>query len=512
MKGYLNCKIYNSDATAFLVKGNIIEKIGTDEQIQKELSELDECIDLNGMFVLPGFIDSHMHLLNLGQYLNNVMLSECSTTEEVLEKVKNHMESHDSAWIVGRGYHGDLNKQQLDAISTEKPIALTRVCGHVMTVNSKALELAGITEDTAVDGGQILFDSGRVEENAIYLIHEKMPEPDDDTLKEYIRIGAQYCNAHGITTIGSDDFLSIVKDPKRILNIFEQMSYQEKLTVRVNEQCEFENINQFAEFLDDGYTMDVGNDFFRIGPLKLITDGSLGARTAAMVNPYHDDPSTKGGMTMSDEDIEMFVKLANKFNMPTICHAIGDEAVDKVLAVFQDTVLEGNPLHHGLVHCQIMRQSQIDQVLKQKLSCYIQSQFIDYDASIYKERVGSVLAKTSYPFKTLFEGTLVSNGSDSPVELNDPLLGIQLACTRKSIHFGGEMSQKECLDLDQAIATFTQNGAKQLFMDDRLGYIKEGYIADFVVLEEDITEKDLSDVANTRVMMTVMDGKVVFER
>jgi len=512
MKGYINCKIYKNDSTAFLVNGNIIEQIGTDEEIQKELSELDECIDLNGMLVLPGFIDSHMHILNLGQYLNNVMLSDCATTEEVLEKVKNHMETHESAWIVGRGYHGELNKQQLDAISKEKPIALTRVCGHVMTVNSKALEIAGIEEDTAVEGGQILFDSGRVEENAIYLIHEKMPEPDDDTLKEYIRIGAQYCNAHGITTVGSDDFLSIVKDPKRILNIFEQMSYQEKLTVRVNEQCEFENINQFAEFLDDGYTMDVGNDFFRIGPLKLITDGSLGARTAAMANPYHDDPSTRGGMTMSDEDIEMFVRLANKFNMPTICHAIGDKAVDKVLAVFKDTVLEGNPLHHGLVHCQIMRQSQIDQVVRQKLSCYIQSQFIDYDASIYKDRVGNVLAKTSYPFKTLYEGTLVSNGSDSPVELNDPLLGIQLACTRKSIHFGGEMSQEECLDLDQAIASFTDNGAKQLFMDDRLGYIKEGYIADFVVLEEDITKKDINEVADTRVMMTVMDGKVVFER
>lgn len=513
MRGFIHCRLYGTEDNAFLVQDERIVRTGAAEEIEKELGEGDECIDLGGMTVVPGFVDSHLHLLGLGYYLSHVQLKDCRTDEEVIEKVRNHLENHHGKWLIGRGYHGHITRQMLDAVSTEVPIALTRVCGHIMAVNGKALEEAGIHEDTVVEGGKITYETGIVEENGILVIHDAEPLPDDQELREYIRAGAQFCNSRGITTVGSDDFLSVVKDPKRILHVFEDMAYREELTVRVNEQCEFDNIKQFAEFLDDGYTTDVGNDYFRIGPLKLITDGSLGGRTAAMSKPYHDDPATSGMMTMEDEDIEMFVRLANRFNMPTICHAIGDEAVQKVLDVFRDNVLEGNPLHHGLVHCQIMRKSQIDQVVRQKLSCYIQSQFIDYDSSMYKDRVGNLLASTSYPFRTLYEGTLVSNGSDAPVEMTDPLLGIQLACTRESISYPGcSMNKEECLSVQQALDSFTANGAAQLFMNDRIGKIEAGYLADFAVLDNDILNMDVNRIAETKVMMTVMNGKTVYER
>lgn len=517
-KYYVNCVIYGSEDTAFATEGNRIVSTGKTDDILAGVTPLQEVVDLNGMFVVPGFIDSHMHLLELGHYLFNADLSGCRSNEDIRKELNAFCTRNpDAEWIIGRGYHEDTftdhsvpDRQFLDSVSADKPAAITRACGHVMTVNTKALEAAGISGDLEVDGGRVTWSTGLVEENAIHLIHDAQPKHTPEMLMKYIETGSSYCNAKGITVAGSDDFLSVAKDSRLVQDVFEKMAYQGRMTVRVNEQCEFEDIKTFARFLDDGYTMDVGNDYFRIGPLKLITDGSLGARTAAMSKPYHDDPKTSGYMSMSDEDIEMFVKLANRFNMGTICHAIGDDAVQRVLDVFKDNVLPGNPLHHGLVHCQIMTRSQIDQVLRQKLSCYIQSQFIDYDASILAARAGKLLAKTSYPFRTLFEGTLTSNGSDGPVEMPDPLFGIQMAVTRKSVNHDASMTQDECMTVEQAIDSFTVCGAKQLFMEDRLGQIKEGYLADFAVIDQDIRKMDPEKISTAKIVMTVMDGEEVY--
>ena len=249
------------------------------------------------------------------------------------------------------------------------------------------------------------------------------------------------------------------------------------MNLRVNEQCEFNDVEEFSRFLDEGYTFDVGNDLFRIGPPKLVTDGSLGARSAAMSKPYHDAQDTTGIMNYSVEEMQTFVQLANQFNMPTIAHCIGDRAVDDVLEAYAGNVYEGNPLHHGIVHCQILRQDQIDQIIQKKLSCYFQSIFLSTDAAIVENRVGEALAKTSYPYKTLYENTIASNGSDAPVEMPNALLG-----------------------------------AEQLFMQDRIGKIAPDYYADLVVLDTDITKVEANQIHEAKVMMTFMNGEVVFER
>jgi len=157
-----------------------------------------------------------------------------------------------------------------------------------------------------------------------------------------------------------------------------------------------------------------------------------------------------------------------------------------------------------------MRPDQIKQVLDQKLACYFQSIFIDYDAQILESRVGKELACTSYPYKTLLEGTLASNGSDAPVEMPNVLKGIECAVTRKSISYDACMNEAECLSVDEAIASFTTNGAKMLFMDHCIGTIQEGYYADFVVLEKDIRTIPVSSIHQTKVMLTVMDGNTVY--
>ncbi|MCR4951167.1 MAG: amidohydrolase [Solobacterium sp.] len=511
---YINCRIRNSEATAVLVEDSIIARVGTTEEILKE--DPEETVDLCGMYLMPSFADTHMHLLGTGRYLSELILNG-STLKQIGEKLKKA--EPQNGWIIGRGYSENdfdegevLNKAFLDSISTEVPIALTRVCGHKMTVNSKVLEIIGISEDYIAEGARIIFATGAVEENAIPMVHNAEPVPDEKMLKEYIRKASAYCNAKGITVCGSDDFLSVVKNYKPVLNAFEQMSFQEEMTVRVNQQCEFNDAKEFSGFLDEGYTMDVGNDFFRIGPLKMLADGSMGAHTAALTKPYLNDGDNAGYLCESEDDIRLFVKLANRFNMATIIHAIGDKAVDTVLKVFDEEVLEGNPLHHGLVHCQIMREDQVKKVLEKKISCYIQTLFIDEDAQLMKQ-IPEDLRNTSYPYRTLFEGTIASNGSDSPVELPDPLRGILLAETRTSLKTNEFMEpETEKMSRTQAIDSYVSAGCRQLFMDDRLGEIREGYLADFIVLDNDIDHCDQETLKKTSVQMTVMNGRTVYEK
>lgn len=507
--GYINSKIWTRKETAFLVEDDKFLSFGSDEEITKQTGS-NELVDLHGMFVVPGFVDSHMHLAELGYYLSQIQMIGMKDINTLKEKVHTYQQKHpDTQWIIGRGWDDTIMEQPtrefLDAICPDCAIALTRVDGHVMAVNSKAFQLANITEDTEIEGGTIHFDTGILEENAITLIQKVLPVPDEKTIREYIELGSKLANSYGVTTVGSDDFLAVVPDYRPVLNVFEQMSFQQALTVRVNEQCEFVDINHFAQFLDEGYTMDVGNDFFRIGPLKLITDGTLGAETAAVSKPYEDHKDNVGMMTLSQDDIRLFTQLAFNYNMGVIAHAIGDQAVDTVLEVYKDFAIENNPLHSGLVHCQILRQDQIDTILKMKLSCYFQSLFMEDDGRILEERIGKQRAETCYPFQTLLQGTIASNGSDAPVCMPQAIHGISLAVN-------GVQGIKETMRVEEALQSYTEKGAQQLFMQDVIGQLKEGYYADFVVLDQDITTCKPQAIDQTKVMMTIMNGNVVFER
>lgn len=517
---YIHCNIYKNENDAFLVLEDRIETIGTTDEILALVGENDEEVDLHGMSVYPGFVDTHMHLVNLGFYLDHLVLSGSTSISAIQSMIQKKLASiQEGEWIIGRGFHDEqfeegrmIEKRDLDAITTEVPIALTRACGHKMVVNSKVLELMNVEEDTELDGGRIDFESGLVEETGIHYVHSFMREPDEKQLKKYIQLGSDCLNSYGVTTVCSDDFLSVTKNYKTVLNVLEQMSYQDALNVRIHEQCEFNDVQEFAGFLDDGYTYDVGNDNFRIGPLKLILDGSLGAKTAAVRDGYLDDKSNKGVFCMKDEDIEMFVALANRFNMPTITHAIGDAALEKILKIFDEQVLEGNPLHHGVVHCQLMSEKQKNRIIQKQLIAYFQSLFIDSDAGILPKSVSENLANTSYPYKSLLEGTIACNGSDAPVEMPNAMKGIQLAVTRTSTLDGSQLNQEECMSVEEAIDSYTINGAKAIFMEDRIGKIEEGYYADFVVVDQNLETINPTNIHNSKVMMTIKGGKVVFER
>ena len=518
-RGFIHADLWRSEKDAFLVEDGLFQKIGTSDEIEAACGKEDEIIDLGNAFVVPGFIDSHMHLLNYGTYLSNIPLLDCRNKEEVLSRIKSGVKTAAKGeWIRARGFNEELfdhpemiTKADLDAISTDHPIAVTRACGHLMTANSAALQAAGIDETTEVEGGVIDYERGVLEEYAINLVTNSFPALTFESLKDIIQKGQKELNRYGITAIGSDDFISLSDDWETVLDTFQKLSYMEELTVRVNEQCEFPSLEEFAKFLDAGYTTDVGDDRFRIGPLKLIADGSLGARTAALKEPYADDPKEKGVLILDREGMMPWVKLAASYNMPTIVHAIGDRTVDEVLACMKETVLENNPLHAGLVHCQIMNREQIQAVCDMKLNAYFQSLFIDSDARILNERVGRQRAESSYPFRTLAEHVCASNGSDAPVEVPDVLKGIELAVTRRSLDGSACMNPEECMSVDQAIESYTVNGARAFGMEDRIGRIAPGCFADFAVIDQNLTRMDPEKIHTAKVIMTVMNGETVFE-
>ena len=267
LRGFINAKIFGSDATAFLLEDGNFKSVGTKEDVQNALAADEECVDLNGGFVIPGFVDSHMHLAEYGQYLANVQLLDCKSLEDVLRRVKLYRDQvGDQMWIIGRGFNEEMfdtpkrpDRKMLDEISRERPISLTRSCGHLMAVNTKALELAGIDEDSQVEGGRIDYEHGILEGNAIELIHDVWPEETVESIMKYIERGTYELNRYGITACGTDDFMSVTHDWKMVLDAFLKLSYQDRLNIRAVEQCEFETPEELAHFLDDGYTTGVGD-------------------------------------------------------------------------------------------------------------------------------------------------------------------------------------------------------------------------------------------------------------
>ena len=498
------------------IEDGVITRIGTSEDFSSWNDA--EVIDVHGAYVGPGFIDSHLHLLEYGQFLSQLDLFNVHSREALLARVQMAVqkETKEDSWIIGRGFNEEQfdvaqlpSRSALDAVSGKHPVALTRACGHQMLVNSRAMELAGIDGDTMAAGGTIDYENGRLYENAINLMHEAEPKPDLDQVKEWLLKAMKQLNRYGITACGSDDFMSTGADWKMVMDAYSQLSYQQRMTVRVSEQCEFDSPDSFAAFLDEGYSTGIGDDFFQIGPLKLICDGSLGAHTAALCKPYKDKPKEKGILLYDDEEMLVWMKLAAQFNMPTICHAIGDRAVDQVLKNLKKVNLPGNPLGHGLVHCQIMRPDQVKQVQEMNLNCYIQSGFIEDDAPILESRVEKTLADTSYPYATLFHNVNTSNGSDAPVIAPDVMKSIQLAVTRTTTDGSAAMNLAECLTVEEALASYTTCGARALGME--IGEIAIGTKGDLVVLAQDPQALKASEIGQDHVLLTIMNGEVVYD-
>ena len=533
---YYNGIIYTGNGSfeeAFLVSDGIFEKVGAADEILNCAEPGDEQIDLAGAFVCAGFNDSHMHLLNFGQFLHGARLAGHTDS---LKNLLNYLHTfltenpmRPGRWLKGRGWNQDYfsdtdrmpDRCDLDSVSTEIPIMLTRTCGHCCVVNSRVLELAGITRNTPdPDGGTIGRGAdgepdGRLYENAIELLNPFLPQPDKEALKEMLLLAMAEVNRYGITSVQTDDYSTFRGVPWQLINeAYRELEEEGKMTVRVNEQCNFTELPELRKFIEAGNMTGMGSGLFRIGPLKLLGDGSLGSRTAHLSKSYLNENSC--GFSLYDpEYLKKLVMYAHCQGMQIAVHAIGDECLDEVLDAYEAalTAAPRSDHRHGIVHCQISRADQLERIARLGLHVYAQSIFLDYDNHIVEKLVPPELTAWSYSWKTLLDkGVCVSNGSDSPVELPNVMSGIQCAVTRQSLDGYGPYLPREAFTVQEALESFTIAGARASFEETKKGCIREGMLADFVILSEDPFRTDPTDLHSISVQAAYLGGEKVFEK
>ena len=322
-------------------------------------------------------------------------------------------------------------------------------------------------------------------------------------------------NSFGVTSSQTDDFVVFHGlDYHEVIAAYKELEAEGKMTVRIYEQNHFTDIEGLKGFVEEGHYTGEGSEFFKFGPLKMLGDGSLGARTAYMSEPYADDPSTCGIPVYSQETFDEMIGYAHTHNMQVAIHSIGDGILDRIMNAIEKAQNE-NPredARHGIIHCQITRPDQLDRMAKLHLHCYAQTIFLDYDIKIVEDRVGKERASSSYNFKTLMnKGVHVSNGSDCPVELPDVLGGMQCAITRSTLkeHIGPYLPE-EAFTVKEAILSFTTEGARASFEENIKGKIQAGMLADFVVLDQNLFETDPYHIHDVKVLETWMNGKRVY--
>ena len=530
MKVYENARVYTGElplCQAFAVEDGRFVFAGSNEEAAA--LSADERIDLGGAFVCAGFNDSHMHLLSFGQSLTAAPLNEHTSSMEDIIACLRRTKPGRGGWILGRGWNQDFfsgdkrmpTRWDLDKVSLEHPVCATRACGHALAVNSRALELLGVTADTLqVEGGEIVMENGEPNgvflDNAMDLVHAALPAPGKEDVKDMLRAACARLAGYGITSCQSDDYCVFSDLPVETVNeAFRELEAAGELTVRVYEQANLTSTDALSAFIAAGNTTGKGSEFFSIGPLKLLGDGALGARTAFLTRPYADAPDTHGLSVFTPEQFDALIGLANEHRMQVAVHCIGDACLDLVLSSYEKA-LNAHPRRdhrHGIVHCQITRPDQLEKIAKMGLHVYCQSIFLDYDIHIVRQRAGEELAKTSYCWRTLKGlGATVSNGSDCPVELPHVMAGIQCAVTRCDLAGEGPYLPDEEFTVHEAIDSFTKAGAYASFEENVKGQIKPGMLADLVVLRENPFEAEKDGLKDIPVLATFVGGQCVFKK
>lgn len=523
---YFNGNIYTGDdfVTALLVENGVIMNTGRGaEQYAGEA----ERIDLRGKTVIPGFNDSHLHLYGLGKYLRSVQLSGCRSIEDIIASTRAFIADNQippGKVVTGRGWNEDYfslerrypTKEDLDKISSEHPIILRRVCGHIAVCNSLALKMAGVGHDTQpVPGGQILRDkegnvNGIFTENSIEQIEAIIPPPSVQDIKDAVTAAMDCAVSFGITSIQTND---VNDDFPLIYAAYHELEQEGKLKVRVSMQNCFTSVDGFQNYLTQAETKQ-SSDLYRPGPLKLYADGSLGGRTALLSGTYKDDPSASGVQVMPQEEMDTFFQLAEKNGIQVIVHAIGDKAVRMVVDAIKHTASPGNPLRHGIVHAQITSEDILEEIRKENILAFVQPIFLHYDMHIVRERVGESLAATSYAFRQMADsGIHVSFGTDCPVEEISTFHNLYCAVTSQDLNGWpeGGFYPDGRFPVRQAIDCYTYEGAYASFEEGKKGKLRIGYAADFAVLDRNVFQIDPNEIRDTKVLLTVMGGKTTYQ-
>ncbi len=526
MQIFKNGKIhsFNSENTiyeAIAIENGKIVSIGNTEDVLERFKEREdkEIIDLKGKIVIPGFNDSHLHFMNYGYTGKKIRLNECKSVEELIALGKKTLPY--GGWILGRGWNQDLflgekripEKSDLDKISKDIPVCYTRACGHVAVINSKAMELCGITPETKCFGGDIDYDKGIFTENALYLVYSHISKLSLEEMKNIILETQEKFLAMGITSLQTDDFESLPdKDFKKVIQAYEELEREKKLKIRVYEQGLMPTKGRVKELAEHKYFTRTGDERFKMGPIKLLLDGSLGGKTALLQLPYEGEENNRGVVTYTQKEFDEIVEYADSLGYQIAVHAIGDGAVKMALDSFEK-LPNLNRKRHGIVHCQITTMKLIERIKELDIIVYIQPIFLDYDLHIVEDRVGYKRSLESYIWKTMLDkGIKLCFGSDAPVDSADVIKAIHCAVNRQDMNFYPKDGwlPNERLSVEETVRCYTLNSAYASFEENHKGSLEIGKLADFVVLDRDIFAIDKSMILSTKIDLTVIGGEILY--
>ncbi len=509
-----DAKVYTVDSEfsvkeSFAVKDGKFVQVGTSEEILSKYKS-NQVIDLNGKFVYPGFIDAHSHFYGYCMTLLQANLRGTKSFDEILDIIKAHDEKYKSDWVVGRSW--DQNdwenkefptKEKLDELFPEKPVYLTRVDGHAAIVNSKALELAGITSKTFVAGGKIYLQNGEptgvLIDNAMDLVYKLIPDTEIETAIKAIKQGEQNCFAVGLTSV-ADAGLS-----KKEVLLLDSLQKKDKLNMRVYAMLtpSDENINHFVK------TGIYKTDYINVRSIKLFADGALGSRGASLIEPYSDDNENTGLIIESIDFYHEMCKLAIENNYQVNTHAIGDSANRLMLDIYAEYLQGKNDKRWRIEHAQVIHPDDVNKFGEFNIIPSIQATHCTSDMYWADERLGERI-ENAYIYKVLLnQNGWLPNGTDFPVEKIDPRLTFLASIARKDVEGYPEngFQNENALTREETLKSMTIWAAKAAFEENEKGSIEVGKFADFIVLEDDIMEIKESEIPNINVLNTFSAGQ-----
>ena len=478
-------------------------------------------IDGTGQFVLPGLHDSHGHVSSQGFLNVELNVTGLQSLEESVERIATYAKANPAqSWIKGRGWNQVLwpvkefpTAADIDAVVSDRPVWLRRIDGHAAWANSRALEIAGINDDTPDPvGGKIIRDddgkaTGTLVDTAMDLVDSKVPATSKEEYRQAFLAAFKELTSLGLTSV-HDAGISIDE-----AEVYMSMADNDEMSMRI-----------YAMMWQAGANLDAigkpitayGRDRLDIKSVKLMSDGALGSRGAAMIDPFEDDTENRGLRMYTDSEVNAMVKKANDMGFQVGIHAIGDYGNRQSLNAFE--LAQGgtaSPLRNRVEHAQVIALEDIPRFAELGVIASMQATHATSDMNMAEDRVGSERVKGAYAWRKLLdEGAIIANGSDFPVELANPMHGLYASVTRQSRAglpeggwYGGERLNRE-----ETLHSFTLAAAYAAHQEDRLGSLEPGKWADFIVVDRDFFEIPESEIDDIQVLQTWIGGELVYER
>lgn len=500
-------------ATALAVTGGRIAAIGTDDDVASLRGPHTEIVRADGATLLPGFVDAHAHIWKIGHLLTTLLdLREAASIDDLGVRVRTRAAMlSEGAWLYGRGFNETRfpdrrvpTRDDLDAVVSDRPVVLMRTCAHIIVCNSLALQRAGL-DDTTPDppGGELGRDAqgrltGVLSERALGLVLTKMPAPTDADYEAMILAALAHQASRGITSTSDT---GVAPD---LLAVYRRLDARGRLPLRVNVMAlrtvEGEGVAPLPEICR--------TECLRIDTVKFFADGGLSSATAALSQPYRHAPS-HGLLRMSDDEFLTLAREAHAAGLRLATHAIGDVAIDQVLRVY--AALGPGPVRHRIEHFGLPGPAQLREAARLGIIVVPQTIFLHELGRNFRQYLPDDFLPRAYPVRGMMDaGLTVALSSDAPVVVNDaPLAGMQAAIGRRDAD-GVVLTPAEAVTLHEALVAYTHGGAVASGDAHEQGQLREGWRADLVLVEGDVTRWDTTALESHRIRQTWVGGRCVF--